>query len=237
MENGDEGWTRWLLEEYEFHFTSVNDAEIRAGDLRGRYDAIILPTASAEQLRYGNPAGVVPPEYVGGLAEAGIAALRSFVEAGGTLICLDQAGGLAIEEFKLPLRDTAHEIGNDEFFCPGSILRIELDPLNPVSYGMNPHTAGFFAFSSAYEIVGAPNFEGPTRGGSAPRVRTIARYALRNLLVSGWIEGESAIADRPAAVEVSLGAGRIVLLGFPVQHRGQSHATFRLLFNSIFTAR
>ena len=67
----------------------------------------------------------------------------------GTLICLDQAGGLAIEEFKLPLRDTAHEIGNDEFFCPGSILRIELDPLNPLSYGMNPHTAGFFAFSSA----------------------------------------------------------------------------------------
>jgi Zinc carboxypeptidase len=237
MENADEGWTRWLLEEYEFHFTSVNDAQIRAGDLRKRYDAIILPTASAEQLRYGNPAGVVPPEYVGGLAEAGVAALRSFVEAGGTLICLDQAGGLAIEEFKLPLRDTAHEIGNDEFFCPGSILRIELDPLNPLSYGMNPHTAGFFAFSSAYEIVGAANIEGPTRSGSAPRVRTIARYAPRDLLVSGWIEGESAIAGRPAAVEVSLGAGRIVLLGFPVQHRGQSHATFRLLFNSIFTAR
>jgi hypothetical protein len=237
MENDDEGWTRWLLEEYEFHFTSINDAEMRSGDLRDRYDTIILPTASAEQLRYGNPAGVVPQEYVGGLAEAGVAALRSFVEAGGTLICLDQAGGLAIEEFKLPLRDTAHEIGNDEFFCPGSILRIDLDPLNPVSYGMNPHTAGFFAFSSAYDIVRAPNAEGQTRSGSAPRVRTIARYASRNLLVSGWIEGESAIADRPAAVEVSLGAGRIVLLGFPVQHRGQSHATFRLLFNSIFTAR
>ncbi len=154
MENADEGWTRWLLEEYEFHFTSVNDAQIRAGDLRKRYDAIILPTASAEQLRYGNPAGVVPPEYVGGLAEAGVAALRSFVEAGGTLICLDQAGGLAIEEFKLPLRDTAHEIGNDEFFCPGSILRIELDPLNPrVLWKSNPQLRpGFFAFSSAHEI-------------------------------------------------------------------------------------
>jgi hypothetical protein len=237
MDNGDEGWTRWLLEEYEFHFTSVNDAEIRAGHLRDRYDAIILPTASAEQLRHGNPAGVVPPEYVGGLAEAGVAALRSFVEAGGTLICLDQAGGLAIEEFKLPLRDTAHEIGNDEFFCPGSILRIDLDPLNPVSYGMSPHTAGFFASSSAYEIVAAPDAEGQIRSGPAPRVRTIARYASRDLLISGWIEGQSAIADRPAAVEVSLGAGRVVLLGFPVQHRGQSHATFRLLFNSIFTAR
>ncbi len=101
---------------------------------------------------------------------------------------------------------------------------------------MNPHTAGFFAFSSAYETDRAPNVEGPAPGGSAPRVRTIARYAPRNLLVSGWIEGESVIAGRPAAMEVSLGAGHIVLLGFPVQHRGQSHATFRLLFNSIFTA-
>jgi hypothetical protein len=236
MENADEGWTRWLLEEYEFHFASIDDAAIRAGGLRRQYDAIVLPAASVEQLRYGNPVGLVPPEYTGGLADAGVAALRSFVEAGGTLICLDQAGGLAIDEFKLPLRDIAHEIGNGEFFCPGSILRIDLDPLNPVSYGMSPHPAGFFAFSSAYDLVGAPDAQGPDGNGLSPRVRTIARYASRNLLVSGWIEGESAIAGRPAAVEVSLGAGRVILLGFPVQHRGQSHATFRLLFNSIFTA-
>jgi hypothetical protein len=180
--------------------------------------------------------GLVPPEYAGGLADAGVAALRSFVEAGGTLICLDQAGGLAIDEFKLPLRDIAHEIGNGEFFCPGSILRIDLDPLNPVSYGMSPHPAGFFAFSSAYDLVAAPNVQGHDGNGLSPRVSTVARYASQNLLVSGWIEGESTIAGRPAAVEVSLGAGRVILLGFPVQHRGQSHATFRLLFNSIFTA-
>jgi hypothetical protein len=236
VENVDEGWTRWLLEQYEFHFTSVDDAEMRAGSLRRRYDAIILPAASIEQLRSGNPAGVVPAEYVGGLAEAGIAALRAFVDAGGTLICLDQAGQLAIDEFRLPLRDVAHETGSDEFFCPGSILRIDLEPHSPVSYGMNPSTAGFFAFSSAYEIVDAPDAPGRD-GGPPPRsVRTVARYASRNLLVSGWIEGESAIAGRAAAVEVALGAGRVVLLGFPVQHRGQSHATFRLLFNSIFTA-
>jgi hypothetical protein len=236
MENDDEGWTRWLLEQYEFHFASIDDAAIRAGGLRMLYDAIILSSASIEQLRYGNPAGLVPPEYVGGLAEAGVAALRSFVEAGGTLICLDQAGGLAIEEFKLSVRDIAHGIGNDEFFCPGSILSIELDPLHPVSYGMNPHTAGFFAFSSAYEVLGAPDTAAQDGDRTAPMVRTVARYASHDLLVSGWIEGGSTIAGRPAALEVRLGAGRIMLLGFPVQHRGQSQATFRLLFNSIFTA-
>jgi hypothetical protein len=226
-DNTDEGWTRWLLEQYEFRFASINDAEVRAGDLRRRYDAIILPSESAEQLRAGNLAGVVPPEYAGGLADAGIAALKAFVEAGGTLICLDQAGGLAIAELGLPLRDLAHQIGNDDFFCPGSILRIDLDPRHAVSYGMNPHTAGFFAFSSAYEVVGTVD----------PRVRVIARYGDRDLLVSGWLEGEATIAGRPAAVDVSVGAGRVVLLGFRVQHRGQSHATFRLLFNAIFTAR
>jgi hypothetical protein len=225
-DNGDEGWTRWLLEQYEFRFASLNDAEVRAGELRRRYDAIIIPSASAEQLRSGNLAGGVPPEYAGGLADTGVAALKAFVEAGGTLVCLDQAGGLAIADLGLPLRDLAHQIGNDDLFCPGSILRIDLDPMQAGAYGMNPHTAGFFAFSSAYEVV-AP--------GEA-RVRVIARYGDKDLLVSGWLEGEATIAGRPAAVEVGVGAGRVVLLGFPVQHRGQSDATFRLLFNAIFTA-
>ena len=228
-DNIDEGWTRWLLERYEFRFATINDAEVRAGDLRRRYDAIVLPAASPEVLRSGNLSGVVPPEYVGGLADDGIAALRAFVKAGGTLICLDQAGGLAIAELGLPLRDIAHpigNIGNDEIFCPGSILRIDLDPMQAGAYGMNPHTAGFFAFSSAYEVVGTADSS----------LRVIARYGSTDLLVSGWLEGEARLAGRPAAVEARVGAGRVVLLGFRVQHRGQSHATFRLLFNAIFTA-
>jgi hypothetical protein len=163
---------------------------------------------------------------VGGLGETGVAALKAFVEAGGTLICLDQACALAIAELKLPLRDVAHDASSDDFYCPGSILRVDLEPRQPVAYGMEPHTAGFFAFSSAYEITGA--------SGSA---RVIARYGSKDLLVSGWLEGEQVIASRPAAVEVAVGLGRVVLLGFPVQHRAQSLATFRLLFNAIFTAR
>ncbi|MEO8259000.1 MAG: M14 metallopeptidase family protein [Acidobacteriota bacterium] len=226
-DNNDEGWTRWLLDQYEFKFASLADAEVRAGGLRRRYDAIILPSAPAEQLRAGNPDGEMPPEYEGGLGEAGVAALKAFVAAGGTLICLDQAGGLAIADLGLPVRDIAHQAGSDEIFCPGSILRIELDPTAAGAYGMPPQTAGFFAFSSAYEV---------TKGAEA-RVRVVARYGQTDLLVSGWLEGEAALAGRPAAVEVTSGAGRVILLGFPVQHRGQSDATFRLLFNALFTAR
>ena len=226
MENEDEGWTRWLLEQHEFRFKTISDAEIRAGSLKRQYDAIILPSASAQQLLDGNPADSLPAEYVGGLGEPGIAALKSFVEAGGTLICLDQACALPIEELKLPIRDVAREASADDFFCPGSIVTLDLDPLQPEAYGMKPHTAAFFASSSAYEI-----------GEGATGVRVGARYGSQDLLISGWLEGERVIAGRPAVVDVKVGAGRVVLLGFPVQHRGQTHATFRLLFNAIFTAR
>jgi hypothetical protein len=68
-------------------------------------------------------------------------------------------------------------------------------------------------------------------------VHVIARYASRDLLVSGWLVGDHVIAGRTAIAEVTIGAGRVVVLGFPVQHRAQSLATFRLLFNALFTAR
>jgi len=223
-DNSDEGWTRWLLEQYEFPFTSVNNADVRAGSLRARYDAIVLPSAAAELLVDGQSPGSLPPEYAGGLGEAGIRELDTFVMAGGTLICLDQSCALAIDAFKLPVRDVAR-VPRDQFFCPGSLLRIELDPSQPLSYGMPAHTSGFFAYSSAYEV--SPG---------ATTVETIARYGARDLLVSGWLEGEPVIAGRAAIVSASVGAGRVVLFGFRVQHRAQSIATFRLLFNAIFTA-
>src|SRR5204862_4790105 len=107
VENIDEGWTRWILERYEFSFRNVSDADLRAGNLRAQYEAIILPSASGDRLIGGHSAGAVPHEYAGGLGEEGVAALVAFVEAGGTLICLDQAGSLALGAFRLPLRDVA----------------------------------------------------------------------------------------------------------------------------------
>jgi hypothetical protein len=126
---------------------------------------------------------------------------------------------------------------DDELFCPGSILRVELDPLHPLAYGMPPRTAGFFTFSSAYEITAASHGGSQAAGAPTDRVDVIARYGARELLISGWLEGEARIAGHPAVVQASVGAGRVVLLGFRVQHRGQSYATFRLLFNALYAAR
>ena len=222
-ENADAGWTRWVLEQYEFPVVSITNADVASGNLRARFDAIVLPSVASELLMRGLSADAVPPEYAGGLEGDGVRSLEAFVRAGGTLICLDQSGAFAIDAFKLPIRDVAR-VPRDQFYAPGSILRIDVDPTQPLAYGMPAHAAGFFASSSAYEA--SPN------GG----VQTAVRYADKDLLISGWLQGESIIAGRPAVVQAALGAGRIVLLGFPVQHRGQSIATFRILFNAIFAA-
>jgi len=222
-ENADAGWTRWVLEQYEFSAESITKADVASGNLRARYDVIVLPSVPSDVLLRGLAADVVPPEYAGGLEGDGVRAIDAFVRAGGTLVCLDQSCALAIDVFKLPIRDVA-KTTRDQFYCPGSILRIDVDTSQPLAYGMPSHTAGFFASSSAYEASGAG-------------VQTAVRYADNDLLISGWLQGESVIAGRSAVVQAAVGSGRIVLLGFPVQHRGQSLATFRLLFNAILLAR
>ena len=236
-ENIDEGWTRWLLERYEFAFATIVDADVRAGALRTRFDAIILPDASLERLVAGYPADAVPAEYSGGLTPAGVDALKTFVREGGTLICLAQSTSLAIAAFDLPLRDVAREADN-KLFVPGSILRLDLDPTKPLGYGMEARTAAFFAFSTAFEAKSARS--GPAGHGGEPAAATgmdtVARYASKDLLLSGWLEGEDLLAGRAAVVQATVGAGHVVLFGFPVQHRGQSHATFRFLFNALLAA-
>ena len=129
---------------------------------------------------------------------------------------------------------------DDQLFVPGSILKLRLDPSKPLAYGMKPDTAAFFAFSSAFDVAAAPTHPSAGHGGdpvSVSSIETIARYGERDILLSGWLEGESLIANRAAVLQAAIGAGRVVLFAFPVQHRGQSHATFRLLFNALFTAR
>lgn len=238
VENIDEGWTRWLLEQHEFPFRTLRDADVRRGNLRAELDAIILPDASPDRLIAGHASGSMPPEYTGGLGEEGVEALRAFVQAGGTLICLDSSGGLAIEALHLPIRDVTRDARADQFFCPGSILRLDVDTSLPLGYGMQPQTSAFFAYSAAYD-VSPTTTTAEGHGGSAqsPSVQIVGRYPPRDLLMSGWLQGEPVIADRAAVVEARSGLGRAVLIGFRAQHRAQSHATFRLLFNAVLTSR
>ncbi|MEJ7618492.1 MAG: M14 family metallopeptidase, partial [Pyrinomonadaceae bacterium] len=101
----DEGWTRWVFEQRGMNYTSLRDAEIRAGNLRARYDAIVIPDQSPKSILEGYAAGAMPAEYVGGIGDAGVRELREFVTAGGRLILLNRACGFALKQFDLPVRD------------------------------------------------------------------------------------------------------------------------------------
>ena len=219
----DEGWTRFVLDTFNVPYESLPDVDVRRGNLHDHYDAIILPSERMKAIVEGNAPKSYPTEFTGGITEAGVENLRRFVHEGGTLICFDHASELAIKRFNLPLRNVLEDTSSSEFYCPGSILRINLDKSHPITHGMPPALDAYFINSSAFEVT----------NGTGGRVRVIARYAEKDVLRSGFLLGESRIAGKVALAEVSLGRGRVIIFGFRPQHRGQTWGTFPLIFNSI----
>jgi hypothetical protein len=234
----DEGWTRLVLDNFEFGYTSVHNAEIRAGNLKERYDCLILPSLSAGSIINGRAVDTTEPQYVGGIGSDGIVVLQNFVQDGGTLICVDRSCNLPIEHFNVPVRNILSGKSSKDFYCPGSVLRISVDQKHPVGYGCPQWVSGYFARSQAFELIEESKKEDkdPRSPGVRFPARVVARYSDTVLLESGWIRGEKLIADKPAIVEVQYGDGKIILLGFRIQHRGQPHGTFRLLFNAILSS-
>ncbi len=237
--SADEGWTRWLFEQYEFPYRNVYDAEVRAGALGENFDVIVIPSNRSDAIVNGNQEGTVPPQYVGGITEAGVRNLRGFVEAGGTLVTLRDACMFALDKLSLPVGDALKSVrppdrrsyGEDtaaqqaRFACPGSLLRMEFDSKHPVAYGMPDSAAAMFYGGTAFDLLSSFDKPGPV---------AFAKYPGRDLLMSGFIQGENYLRNKAAAVDVPLGKGRVVLLGFPVQNRAQPHGTFKLLFNSLY---
>ncbi len=233
----DQGWTLWMMEQNEFPVDTLHDADIRSGDLSS-FDAIILPNHPGDQILLGNLPGTMPDEYVGGVGADGAAALRRFVEAGGTLIAFDASTDFPIDQFGLPVRNTVADIPRDRFFIPGSLIRTDVNTDNPLAFGMQPQVAASYSQSRAFETVRLPRAgEGGREDipeATPPPVEVIANYAQEDLLMSGWAMGEERyLAGKAAMVSVGLGRGRVVLFGFRPQFRGQPRGTYKLVFNAI----
>jgi hypothetical protein len=213
--NMDEGWTRYVFDTFNVPYTSVGDAALRDRDLIGRFDAIILPSdrrrADADDVE----------AATGGLSATEMGSLRSFVEKGGTLICFDGSCDLVIKHFKLPLKNVLASRRSSEFYCPGSVLRLQVDTSDPIARGMAKDVDAYFINSSAFEAT------------DRDQVRVIARYAGEDLLRSGWLLGEAHLKEKIALAEVGLGKGRVILFGFRPQHRGQTWGTFPFIWNAI----
>ena len=219
----DEGWTRWVFDTWHVPYVSLVDSVARAGNLKNQFDVIVLPDESPHDIAEGLPQRRYPPPYPGGLGPDGIQALRQFVQDGGTLVALNDASRFAIQTLLLPVRNVLEGLPDQDFYAPGSIFRIDIDESHPIAKGMPPETIAWFEDGPAFDVL------------DSSQVRVVARYPddPGDVLLSGWVRHPERVAGRAALVEVRVGAGRVVLFGFRPQYRGQSMATYPLLFNSL----
>jgi hypothetical protein len=266
--NMDEGWTRWVLEAYDFEYTVLHPQDLRAaaaaagvgpqGDfsissevraqwpphvrdrapervlsepLSQRFDVILFPHQSAGSILEPRGGTSMPATYRMGLGEAGLAALKDFVEKGGRIVALGAASDLFIQHWPIPVEDVSEGLSGDEFLIPGSIVNLQTDPGDPLAWGMPSETQGFFSMNPFFRVES---------GFSSQSVRVPVRYPNEGLRASGWLRGEEHLAGKAAAVVVEFGhgdqagsGGSLVLLGIRPQHRAQTHATFKLLFNAL----
>jgi hypothetical protein len=236
--NMDEGWTRLVLEQFDFPYTSLKDAEIQAGNLNANYDVIVFPHDSYGAIvgadgpgggraggggRGGGRGGNTPPDYRSGIGPAGVRAILDFVEAGGTVVTLGGASDFAIRAFGLGVRNALTGLDSNEFFCPGSTLHIDVDSSDPLAYGMPQSALALFYSSPAFVITAQDGYD----------YDRVVTYAERNILRSGWLIGEEHLSRRAAVVTANVGEGQVVLLGIRAQHRAQTHGTYKLLFNAL----
>jgi hypothetical protein len=219
----DEGWTRWVFDEYHIPYTSITDRDVTPGKLHARFDAIIIPDQNARALREGITSSRYPDSVRGGLGDAGAAALKEFVADGGTLITFNNASEWAIGALGLPVKNVLRDAKNTEFYAPGSIFRVELDQKHPLGRAVTaPQPIVWFENGPAFEIT------------DPARAIAVASYpAQGDPLLSGWLLGGSRINGKAALVDVREGKGHVVLFGFRPQYRGQTMATYPMIWQAL----
>ena len=232
------GWTRYVLENFEFDFEVIYPPEVDAGGLADRFDVIVLPDGAmsagggrgfrrgpSEEFLAGLPDSL--RGRVGSLtAEASVPELRAFMEQGGAVIAIGSSTALA-GHLGLPLDDHLRDEqgappSRDDYFTPGSIHQVRVDHGSPVTYGLGERLHVLHSHSPVFEI-----------GADAQGVRRLAWYDSPEPLVSGWAWGQERLEGGASMVEADVGAGKLFLFGPKITFRSQAHGTFPLLFNGI----
>jgi len=245
----DEGWTRWIFDQNGIPYTRVVDADIRKADLNQQFDVILIPDNPARAITTGRggfgeslgepqapPSGSngrapraaqsgeaanvpkTPPEFTGGLGDDGVAKLKEFAENGGTIVTLNKASQVYIAD-KSPVSDALATVNKKEFYIPGSILQVSVDPENPIAFGSTSTVPIFYENGPVFSVSGT--------------AQSVASFTTDKPLLSGWIQGGQFLKGASVIAEEPVGKGRIVLFGFRPQYRAQSEVTYKFLFNAL----
>ncbi|TLF46582.1 M14 family metallopeptidase [Maribacter aurantiacus] len=236
--NMDEGWTRFVMDEYEFEMDTLHDRDIQTADL-SQYDALIIPSQRPSSILHGHSNLEMPEKFTGGIGLEGTVALSKYVKNGGILLAFDEASNYVIEQFGLPLKDATAGADSKDFFIPGSLIKTSIDTKHPLAFGMQDTVSVSFNKSRAFTIdkqsKKGEGGEEKIADAPAPNVEVIATYASKNLLMSGWAMGEEKyIAKKPAMVKVGYGDGNVILFAFRPQFRAQPRGTYKLIFNALY---
>ena len=240
------GWIRWILEQYEFPFEVVYPKVLDAGDLNRTYDVLIFPDGQIPGTtggggRGGGPGGgpdttSIPAEFrpwLGSItAERTVPQLKSFLEAGGTVIAIGSSTALA-EHLELPVRDAIVEVVDGEeqpvprsrYYVPGSVLEVRFDNTHPLAHGMPERSNVFFDNSPVFRLDPSAAMHG---------VRPVAWFDSAEPLRSGWAWGQTYLQDGVQVAEAMVGKGKLFLFGPEITFPAQPHGTFKLLFNGIY---
>jgi hypothetical protein len=244
------GWTRWIFEQYHFPFTVLFAKEIDAGNLKSKYDVILfvggaIPAFRAEagSNAMGGYEGREPNEkeipemyhaQLGRItATKSIPALKEFTEAGGTIITVGSSANLAYH-FKLPIRNALVEMVNgkerplpgEKFYIPGSVMQVAVNNEHKANWGMKPNADVYFSASPVFNLL--PNAT------ATGEVTPLAWYATDKTLRSGWAYGQSYLQQTVAAFEAKVGKGKLMVYGPEITFRGQTHSTYKMLFNQLY---
>jgi hypothetical protein len=245
------GWTRWILEQFDFPFDRVFAPELDAGNLNAKYDVLVFVNGAIPGVGPGRggrgggaPAGgrggaaaaplPIPAEYAGqqGAMSAAVTipALREFVERGGTIIAIGSSATNLGAHLGLPMENHLAENGTPipqtKFYTPGSILRARIDTSSPFAYGMQEHADVFFDNSPVWTL-GAD--------AAARNVKPIAWFDSNAPLRSGWAWGQAYLENGVIGIDAKVGNGRVLLYGPEILQRAQPHGTFKFLFNGLWS--
>ncbi|MBM3291415.1 peptidase M14 family protein [Candidatus Bathyarchaeota archaeon] len=237
--NMDEGWTRWLFEQYRFSFKTVLDKDIKKGKLINKYDVLIFPSDSKQMItgegieeyyekRFQGMMTFTkwPDGYKTGIGKEGVEKVKEFINDGGTILALNESSNFAIEEFKLPVKNMLTDVKPTEFTCPGSTLHVNVASENQLAWGVQKDLLIIFRTALAFEVK-------PSK--DADKCNVILSYPEERIMESGWLQGEEKLSRKAALVEAKVGKGRVILYGFAPQFRAQSDAAFKLVFNALLS--
>ena len=222
--NMDEGWTEWLLDTNEYHYTLITPSDLHSGNLRARFDVILVASQGLTAPRggRGGAAGATPPDTAALRVEDSVRvhAFDEFVRAGGTIVAWTQGATSVATALHLPVKNVVAGLARREYFTGGSIMRAIVDTTHPIMAGM-PASADVFVFNSPV-FTTLDGFDGAV----------LAKYPNESILRSGYLSGEKHMQGMAAALDVKRDRGHVILFAFQPQWRGQSTGTFRVVFNA-----